>query len=546
MSGPQVAEIEARCKRKADEDDDETIVAAKALGTADAYARLSRLRYGQDYDRVLYSSAFRRLDGVTQVVASNEIPLFHNRLTHSLKVAQTGGLIVRSILEQDENQHAVAEIITLHGGLNPRVVRVACLAHDLGHPPFGHIGEEALQDIVDRPHELLRDYPESAGPLKDGFEGNAQSFRIVTRLAFRQASKTGDNVGLNLTRATLAALSKYPWSRSDGRSKKVGKQKWGAYDDDYPTLQWALEGIETRDVNFHGQERRESRSIEAQVMDWADDIAYAVHDIEDFFRAGLIPLHVLAEGGQETKAFASYALGRIYNRLEGIRVDKGTDKGELLDPNKIRDYFARALNDFPKQGFIGSVGNRAALHTFASAIIKRATRDVRLVKGGLVLPDVESYVIIEMLKQLTGFYVIDRASLSSAQRGQQQILVSLVQELWQWLRDFSQKDVPSYVLNAAELSSDDGAKERTEEAYRQDWRYRNLPPRLVDFVAAARGGASAVEPDDDDVAQDMLARIQLRGVIDYVSSLSETQTIELHERLSRGWGSSMIDPWLTL
>ena len=87
-----------------------------------------------------------------------------------MKVAQTGGLIVRTILDREEDQYEVAETIANHGGLNPRVVRVACLAHDLGHPRFGHIGEEALQDILSRPHELLHGFPATAGPLEDGFK----------------------------------------------------------------------------------------------------------------------------------------------------------------------------------------------------------------------------------------------------------------------------------------------------------------------------------------------------------------------------------------
>jgi dGTPase len=523
------------------------VVEAIAAAEVNGYDRLSQLRYGQDYDRVLYSSAFRRLGGVTQVVASNEIPIYHNRLTHSLKVAQTGGLIGRSILEQADHSHETAQTIAQFGGLNPRVVRVACLAHDLGHPPFGHIGEEALQDIVGRPQDFLPNYPDTAGPLEDGFEGNAQSFRIVTRLAFREVNTTGNNVALNLTRATLAALSKYPWNRTDDRSSRFSKQKWGAYDDDYPTLEWALNGVGVRAVDFHGQPRTESRTIEAQIMDWADDIAYAVHDVEDFFRAGLIPLHVLAEDeGRERKLFVAYALGKIFKNLDGITVDKGAGAGMLLNENKVRDYFDDVIRvHFPKRGFIGSVENRSDLHAFAAGIIKRATRGVRLVEGGLVLPDVESYVVVEMLKQLTGFYVVDRASLASAQRGQQQILRSLVQELWQWHEEFSRKAVPNYVVDAIEfLDSDPAERAAAEAAHEQDWRYRNLPPRLVDFVAAAQGGAAANEPavgKEDDT----FARISLRGIIDYVSSLSETQAIELHERLSKGWGRSMIDPWLS-
>src|SRR6478609_9031210 len=114
----------------------------------------------RDRDRVLYSSSFRRLAEVTQVVAANSGYVFHNRLTHSLQVAQVGRRIAEKLnLLQPETKEFV----------DPDVVEAACLAHDLGHPPFGHIAEQKLNEL--------------AGADIDGFEGNAQSFRIVTRLS---------------------------------------------------------------------------------------------------------------------------------------------------------------------------------------------------------------------------------------------------------------------------------------------------------------------------------------------------------------------------
>ncbi len=209
--------------------------------------RDQRLEPQRDRDRVLYSSAFRRLAGVTQVVAADEGDFYHNRLTHTIKVAQ----VARRVAEHLVN--------TAHAGafIDPDVCEAAALAHDLGHPPFGHVGEMTLDECV------------VGQGLADGFEGNAQSFRIVTRLALRRP----DFPGLNLTRATLAAILKYPWLRQERGSDQKRHAKYGAYSTEADVLAWARELAPSGSLQ---------RGVEAEIMDWADDVTYAVHDIEDF------------------------------------------------------------------------------------------------------------------------------------------------------------------------------------------------------------------------------------------------------------------------
>jgi dGTPase len=170
-----------------------------------------RRPFERDRDRVLYSSAFRRLAGITQVAAVSEQRVLHNRLTHSLKVAQLGRRIAQHV-ESDERD--LAEQI----GVNPDVVETAGLAHDLGHPPFGHIAEDVLKAKL------------KAIPGLEGFEGNAQSFRIVTKVARRRET----HVGLDLTRSSLNAILKYPRTFADGDrgrpehwTDRTKGDKWG-------------------------------------------------------------------------------------------------------------------------------------------------------------------------------------------------------------------------------------------------------------------------------------------------------------------------------
>ena len=336
----------------------------------------------------------------TQVVGVDEEPedgVPRTRLTHSLECAQIGREIAARL------------------GADPDVVDAACLAHDLGHPPFGHNGEVAL---------------DLAASTCGGFEGNAQSLRELTRLETKVVG-----AGLNLTRATLDAACKYPWPRSDR-----DPLKYGVYEDDLPVFEWLRKGAPDR-----------QRSIEAQIMDWADDVAYSVHDLEDGVRAGLIDLSLLADPGERAD-------------LVEFAVDQyGTGDEEALQRLRLQPWWPEA------DGAPRTASQMAAVKSLTSELIARLARaavaatraefgDGELSRYGasLIVPaEVRSECAV--LKTITVRWVMGRTGAQALQIRQRDLL----RELTEAVAAGAPGCLEPLLADAWEAASDDAGRQRT-------------------------------------------------------------------------------------
>lgn len=220
-----------------------------------------------DRDRIIHSSEFRRLQGKTQVFLPGEYDFYRTRLTHSIEVAQIGRSICNYLLATEK------KFLNEEFFIDPDLVEAICLAHDLGHPPFGHAGERVL-------NELMMKY--------GGFEGNAQTLRLVTEIFYRDNDK---HRGMNPTRAFVDGILKYKATFSMFKNP----ENHFIYDEQKKYIDFVYDGKKipkelSKPVNLN-----KFQSIECQIMDWADDTAYAINDIVDSISGGFITIEKLSK-----------------------------------------------------------------------------------------------------------------------------------------------------------------------------------------------------------------------------------------------------------
>lgn len=356
----------------------------------------------RDRDRVLYADEFRRLAQVTQVVDPIEGYVFHNRLTHSLEVAQIGRRLAERLVAKYSGLAKKAPI-------DPDVVEAASLIHDLGHPPFGHIGEKTLD-------EISRKAASEAGLREfEGFEGNAQSFRIITRLS----THADGYCGLNLTRATMNATLKYPWFRAtDGIIKS--QKKYSAYRSEQDDFDFARQGME----NNHSQ------CLEAAIMDYADDVTYSVHDFFDLSRANLLPTLNLLHDDDEKKSFFQ-------------EWQKEYNESDLID--KYKKGLMRLLKLINIGAYRGSREERVIVRKAISRRIKSYVEAVKLHKSsGVIRLQVPERIQteIDFLKRIVWHYVITSSQLATQQEGYKEIVKSLFSTYLDAIKNREKKLIP--------------------------------------------------------------------------------------------------------
>lgn len=420
-----------------------------------------RRAFERDRDRILHSSAFHRLAGITQIVRAGELDIFHTRQQHTYKVAQIGRRIAQHRLSK---QDSLAKLY----GLDAEVVEGACLAHDIGHPPFGHAAEKKLDYLVRHPEKCGGSKADAA---KDGYEGNAQTFRILTKLAVRWGTP-----GLDLTRATLAATLKYPWLRD---LKVPGKdKKWSAYATEKEQFLFAREGCTP---GF--------KTAEAELMDWADDIAYSVHDLEDFHRVGIIPWAEIVDWGR-SEPLLQGAEAEWKKDLNCPR-DASSRLSDALERITRRVTVWWAITD---EVYSGSREQRRQLRNFCSSLIGHYVRAASLtgdLDGPAVVIQPDAADEVRLLKYFARNYVLSLPALHAQQYGQAKII----------------EDLFGIFLTEGKTAN-----------------FKLFPKRLLYIW----------EDNQDDPAARLAA--------DCVASLTENEAIQLHSRLTGTNSGLILDP----
>ena len=356
-------------------------VGDKSLGVAGS-VRDGRDDFDRDRARVLHSAALRRLADKTQVVGPGSGDTPRTRLTHSLEVAQIARGIGKTL------------------GADPDLTELAGLSHDIGHPPYGHNGERALDEAAQK---------------CGGFEGNAQTLRILTRLEPKAVDSYGRSYGLNLTRASIDAACKYPWGPVDEEGNK--RLKYSAYSDDLDVLEWARAGAPAG-----------KKCLEAQIMDWADDVAYSVHDVEDGILSGRITLSVLWD---------LVELAQLAEK--GARVFGGQPEDLLDAADRLRrmDLVSRAAD------FTGDLQGLTGLKAMTSELVSRfvtacvtGTREkfgeqpLARYSADLVIPP-QVQAEVTLLKSVAVLYVMDEHSHMAEQERQRDRIFRVTEYLWQ-------------------------------------------------------------------------------------------------------------------
>lgn len=361
-----------------------------------------RSAFQRDRARILHSAAFRRLQAKTQVHSTGLDDFYRTRLTHSLEVSQIGTGIVAQLKLKQPNFRPLLPSTSLMESL--------CLAHDIGHPPFGHGGEVALNYMMHK---------------HGGFEGNAQTFRIVTHL-----EPYTENLGMNLARRTLLGLIKYPALLSQTQPlvfppevpnfRRMKASEWhpakGIYDDDKATFDWVLALLSDNDRSLFNQMRcsriddvtplkTRFKSLDCSIMELADDIAYGVHDLEDAIVMGIVTREQWQEAVASKLAecgdpWIEEQISKISDQMFGSHHERKDAIGALVNALLTSINIAPSIQD--------------GIHRF----------DEPLLQWNAYLSDTMEQVL-NTLKQFVSIYVVKKPEIQLFEYKGQQLVMEL-------------------------------------------------------------------------------------------------------------------------
>lgn len=480
-----------------------------------------------DLERIRFSPYFSRLAAVTQVISQGAAgQVVHNRLTHTIKVTAVARAISVALREGPHR-----EFLDSLGGIDPVVVQAGASAHDLGHPPFGHLGEQVLDRVA-----------RSRFGLADGFEGNAQTFRILTEIDVQGTS----NDGLDLTCAVRAAVLKYPWARygvpdphpstlkvppkgGGPGSEGLGSGKFSAYLLDVAEMTEVLEAYPAIAPL--------RQTVECSVMDLADDIAYSLHDLDDFHRSGVLQHAAVAaefrtwirDRAELAAAEASHFAGQERapgHSLELLRRRLAAKDDWVFDDDAFGTAVGRVAADLVDGllavPFDSSLAAERAVGLFTSSWIAHLQESVIVEKdppsrAGYVLLDKQAWHEVTVLKFVHQRFVLDRPDLAMFQRGQARVLETLVADLDTWLSD--RRDAgrsPRRLIDLVELATVGYHRLARERPELLGTPGRTTPPTAADLTRWGRG----------------------RGILDYVASMTDDRAVMAAATLS-GHGSRL-------
>lgn len=444
-----------------------------------------RSPFRRDFARLIHSPSFRRLQGKTQLFPSPESDFFRNRLTHSLEVAQIAKTVAQKANSTEFSKHAI----------DVDIVEFAGLAHDLGHPPFGHNGEEALDRCM-----------RGAG----GFEGNAQTLRILCRLEKKrvytvdgerqdssvQHEKNGSRAGLNLTFRCLAAILKYD------RRIKVSEKKFqkGYYASEVEIVQ----AIKTHVVPNWREGEESFKTLECKIMDLSDDIAYSTYDLEDSFKAGFMtPIEMI--GLLENQVFRQRVASKVEDTLRSSIPDDDLTFTEKDLFNEIAGLFSQITG--------------ASKNLDIKAIAKMAAASRNLAANGFLRTEFTSELVAEFIDGVRFEWNHKMPALSDAR-----LDVNVLRKV---------EVLKRFVFEAMTMSP------RLQIA---NYRGQEIVTTIFESMAAEDGHLLMPEDVRDSFLSERKKAVKKRIICDYVSGMTDRYAVEFYQRLKSAEGLTIFKP----